>query len=435
LLGAGAGAIGIGLAATAAPSLALGLAVGLVFIVACFVDLTISLAAFTVLIFFERFAGSTGAAKAAGLVLAAAWVLQSLARSERTPLLLRRHPVLASAAVGFVFLGFASSLWAPDPGRAISSAMRLVQVVVLYLIAYSAARDRRRASILTWSFVVGAFCAAATGLVTGQGFAQTDRLSGGILDPNFLAASLVAAVGIGLMLALDPTRDPAARIAVAVVSVVDLLAIFKTESRGGTVALGAVLVVSVLVAGPLRPRALALALVVAALSIGYFAAVASQQARQRVTDFSAQSSAGRNDQWAIARDVAAAHPVLGVGLGNFPVVEAAYTAGDTPLQDVQQILRFQLVVHNSYLEPLAEVGPVGLVALLVAVGGPLLVAVRRLHGVDRPETTVRALVVGLAALLIAYFFLSGEYEKQLWLLAGLTIGAVDASLPERTISA
>jgi O-antigen ligase len=420
--------------AAAAPFAALGLVVGLLFVVACFVDLTASLAAFTVLIFFERFAGSTGAAKAAGLVLAAAWALQAVARSGRTPLLVRRHPVLASAALGFAFLGFASSLWASDPGRTISNATRLVQVVVLYLIAYSAARDRRSASILTWSFVVGAFCAAATGLVTGQGFAQTDRLSGGIVDPNFLAASLAAAVGIGLMLALDPERNPAARIAVVMLTAVDLLAIFKTESRGGAVALGAVLVVAVLAAGPLRARALALALVVAALSVGYFAVVASEQARERVTDFSAQSSAGRNDQWAIARDVAAAHPVLGVGLGNFPVVEPSYAARDTPIQDVQQILRFQLVVHNSYLEPLAELGPLGLVALVVAVGGPVVLAARRLRGVERPETTVRALVVGLAALLVAYFFLSGEYEKQLWLLAGLTLGAVDAALPARAFS-
>jgi O-antigen ligase len=419
-------AVAVGLLAVGFPGAALAAVLGLLFLAVCFADLSVALCGFTVLIFFERFAGSTGAAKAAGLVLAAAWAIRLLARRDETPFLLRSRPLLGAAAVLVLFLAFASALWADDPGRTVDSAVRLAQVVVLFLIAYSAAATTRRAELLALAFVLGSFLAAGTGLVTGEGFAETDRLSGGILDPNFLAASLVAAVGIAVVLLLDARREPLLRLGLAVALATDLLALLRTESRGGLVALGVVLLALLVYAGPLRPRALVVALLVVVAGVGYYTVAASLETRERIANFTAEGGAGRSDQYRIALEMTADNPVLGVGLANFPVEEPAYTAQDIRLERVRQILEIEPVVHNSYLEPLAELGPLGLAGFLVAVAGPAVLARRwiRRHPTD---TLVVGLLLGLLGLLVAYFFLSGQYEKQLWLLAGLTVGAVDAA--------
>ena len=417
--------LAIGLLAVVSPGAALAAMAGLLFVALCFVELSAALAAFTLLIFFERFAGSTGAAKAAGLVLAGAWAIQLLARRHDSPFLLRSRPVLGVAAVVLVFLAFASSLWADDSSRAISSASRLAQVVVLFLIAYSAASTRGRSYLLTLAFVTASFLAAATGLVTGQGFAETNRLSGGILDPNFLGASLVAAVGIATVLMLDPRRHLLLRLALLVAAVTDLLALFRTESRGGLVALAVALLVLLVYAGRLRPRAIVLSLLIVLAGVGYYTVAASFETQERLANFTAEGGAGRSDQWRIALRMSGEHPLLGVGLANFPVVEPRYAAQDIKLDRVRQILEIEPVVHNSFLEPLAELGPFGLAAILVAVAGPLLLAHRAMRDPE-VDTLVPALLVGLAGLLVAYFFLSGQYEKQLWLLAGLTAGGVDA---------
>lgn len=71
------------------------------------------------------------------------------------------------------------------------------------------------------------------------------------------------------------------------------------------------------------------------------------------------------------------HPVIGVGRGNWPLVYPAYAAtwGD-PVMDTQYIdlgsgkgVSKNLInaAHNDYLQMLAEIGPVGLVAFLAAI--------------------------------------------------------------------
>jgi hypothetical protein len=56
-----------------------------------------------------------------------------------------------------------------------------------------------------------------------------------------------------------------------------------------------VIVVTPLLAGPVRLRAVAVILAIAALGIGYFALIAPPQAIQHVTRFSVGSGTGRED--------------------------------------------------------------------------------------------------------------------------------------------
>jgi putative inorganic carbon (hco3(-)) transporter len=425
-------ALCFGVGSTRLPVLALAVPLVALFIWVCLQDLSAGLAVFTALTFFEQFgavgAGSLSAIKAAGLILAFAWGVQLLDRRRDTPFLLSERPLLAWSIVALLFIGAASSVWAGDSDDATEAALRLLQVVVLVFVAFSAVRGATDLKRVLLAFTGGSLLAGLIGLVSGATYESTDRLSGGISDPNFLAAVVVAGVLIATFLALSPGQPALLRLLLLPLIGLGLVTIFQTESRGGLVSLAVGLVVVLLVAGPVRARTVALALLAGALAVGYFAFAVSTQSRERVADITEQGSSGRTDQWQIAAEMFADHPLLGVGLANFPDESPAYTAGTVNLILVEQLLRARPVVHNTYLEVAAELGVGALAIMLLLFLGSVAVAVRTLRataGRIEPavEIALRALIAATVALLVAYFFLSGLYEKQLWLLLGLLLGA------------
>ena len=80
-------------------------------------------------------------------------------------------------------------------------------------------------------------------------------------------------------------------------------------------------------------------------------------------------------------------------------------------------------MHNSYLQVLAELGAIGLAAFLTVIGRSLLLALRAARTFGRSgdyeAVLSRGFLVGTIAMLIAYFFATNQYEKQLWLLLAI----------------
>jgi O-antigen ligase len=135
------------------------------------------------------------------------------------------------------------------------------------------------------------------------------------------------------------------------------------------------------------------------------------------------SGSGRASYWNIAWENTEAHPVLGSGAGTF---EQAWTQNRPAASTARD-------GHNLYLETLAELGPIGLGLLLIALGTPLVAAIRaRRHpfvpaafaayvaylvhaGVDwdweMPAVTLAALFCGVAILLAA------RDEGRAWVLS------------------
>jgi len=273
--------------------------------------------------------------------------------------------------------------------------------------------------VLAWTFLTGAFLVSFAALASGQ--TVQGRLSGGLLDANYLAAVLASSIVIaGFLLAVS---RKSARLVLLVFMLTYLVALVRTESRGGLIAWAAALCAACVVAGPVRTQAIALVTILLAVGIGYYTLAAPASLRQRITNVSAQGSAGRSDTWQIAAHVAAKHPFAGVGLGNFRTVEASYIPGNANLLKAQEVLNVRTVVHNTYLEVLSELGGVGLAIFLGIVVTALATAwngIGLLRGPAlRSSLFARGLVAGAVGLLVAYVFLSGEYEKELWVLLGL----------------
>jgi len=425
-------AAAIGAAAVAHPAIVVAAALGAAFVVLTLRSLAAGVAAFTVLIFLEQVPtiSSSGVTftKLAGGVLGVAWFAVIARRDAKVPFLAQRRPLLAYTALVLLCWTLASAVWAPDPHIATTTALRFGQGVLLLFIVFSAIVERRHLVWVLHAYIGGAVLTACIGLAgvtqaEGVGISSSDRLTGGIGDPNELAAILLPAVSFALFL-LVTTRGALRRTLLLAAAFVCLIALFRTESRGGLAGLAVMLAAGVALAGPVRRQAVALVLAVAGLGLVYFTLIAPPEALSRVTAFSAGGGTGRTDLWTVAYDVTRVHPLAGVGAGNFPIVEPGYAFQNLNLPRFDLIVDTPKVVHNMYLNVLVELGIVGFVLFALLIGCAFSSAFGALRACDgtgdrETELLVRALLIGTIGMLAAFVFLSAQYEKELPLLLGL----------------
>jgi hypothetical protein len=164
---------------------------------------------------------------------------------------------------------------------------------------------------------------------------------------------------------------------------------------------------------------------VAAAQAGVVGLLLSQRARRRSTGYlSARVAIGaavvlatavagaapfalrghdRGHYWRVAVRETAANPVLGSGAGTF--VDWWVRTRDVPLSTQE--------AHSLYLETLAELGPIGLLALAAALGAPLWAALRLRRVAWGPPV--------LAALVAYDVHVAADFD---WELAGVTLPVV-----------
>jgi O-antigen ligase len=306
------------------------------------------------------------------------------------------------------------------------SVSRLVQLVGLVFVTYSAIRKPRDLLILAWAFLIGAAVTSVYALANGT--LRFGRLTGGIFNPNALAAEIVVAIVIAIFLLVATRRVSLRLICLALVTVFAIVFV-QTQSRSGILALGAAFAFALVASGPLRGRITAVILIAAAIGLAYYVYAAPPQLRERVSSIvtgTSQASPLREDTWQIALQMTRAHPVRGVGLGNFPALESQYFTSNVNIVQVGSLRHFQLVVHNTYLEILAELGIVGLILFLSVLAMTVGRAAAMLAQ-PGPEGSsrllARSITAGTVGVLTSQVFNSGEYSKQLWVLLGMSVAA------------
>jgi O-antigen ligase len=313
--------------------------------------------------------------------------------------------------------------WAEDPSAARGFVVRYALNLSLLPIVYSAVRRREHVVAVLGVYIAGAVASALYAmLVVGNDPGAHGRISGITGTANELASVLVTALFLagGLLLALRGA--PLMRTLLLGAIAVCLVGLFLTESRAGLVALAAALVAAMFVGGRRRILVAVLVTSVSLATIGYFSFAASQDARERVTTFG--SGTGRTDIWTVAWRMIEAHPVRGVGVGNFQTASIHYLLQPGAILRDEFIVDRPQVTHNSYLNVLAELGYPGLVLFAVVLVAGFGAAWRaagefRRRGDPFMETCARAVVLALVALLVADFFASDQLNKELWLLLGM----------------
>jgi putative inorganic carbon (hco3(-)) transporter len=415
-------AAALGVVAAIGPAIAIGVAAALVFAYIVFADFAAGFAILAFLSFLEILptSGSLSPAKGAGLLLAVAWLARLSLRERDERDFFGDHPELTWMMIAFLGWGAITLLWATQTGPGITALSRYLPNLLLLPIAYAALRGRRDAKLVLAVIVAGAVLAAGFGILKPPeaSIATEGRATGTIGDPNELAAALLVGLALAAGFALGRGRWPLLRLGALLAIPLCAAGIFLSLSRGGLIALAAVLVAGTMLAGRWRLAMTAVLVAVALGGVVYFTQIASLPARERIT--TSNGGSGRSDLWTVGLRMVRAHPVSGVGVGNFPVVSRNYVLQPGTLLRSDLIFSSEpKIAHNTYLQIAAETGVPGLLLFLGIVLACLSCTLRaarlwaRRH--DRVmEALARSLLLALIGMLVADFFISQMYSKLLW---------------------
>jgi O-antigen ligase len=322
-------------------------------------------------------------------------------------------------AVAYITWAWASGFWALHTG-AWTGAMGGLVLAVAYFSAFALfIRTETQVLALMRTYAVGATAAGILALVQWQAGGRAVGLQG---DPNIFALYETLAVPVATMLARR-ARGPAKLIWVLTI-VVDFAAVVAAESRGGLVTL-VVLVVFLAAradfgSGARRTQRLHTVGAVAALLAIVIASALLIGGRLSPARALEDRGSGRLDIWRVAYVAWTAHPVLGLGAGNFKP-ESGRLLQETPgvgLSPNNPLLITGIKVHNVYLENLVETGPLGLGAWLVLIGVPTREILRR-QGWRANDSPWSPLLPMILAFAFATMFLSITNNKILWIMIGL----------------
>lgn len=230
----------------------------------------------------------------------------------------------------------------------------------------------------------------------------TSRLSFGH-NASVLLALLAGALSTGAL----PRR---LRAPIAIAAALAFAAVLVTFDRAGWLALLAAALT--LIAFAPRARKLLLPLLAAAVLLG---ALNSGVRTRFRSSFDASANGDRLFIWQRAQEIIRDHPLLGIGFANYPRVCPAY------YDRVDPSFPMRTWAHNSELDLLAELGPLGLLAFLWVV-----VAAARALLRSRSPLAVGALAAGAALLVIAQahdVFYDTKVMYALWLALALGTAA------------
>ena len=432
--GALTGAIAAGTAMTFSGQLGIALTVALCFVPVALLNLRLAVVLWLPTLSLLSVAALDVGPSLAGIMILFAWLGAFATRHSDVPAMVIYHRRLLVAVAALVLWALVSIAWAvrPQIGGEVFFGWLVAGVIVL--VISTVLTDRQYLRLAAGAFVVGAVVSVVIGLVGGSVQTSADpseaiaaRVGGGSGDPNFLAAGLVPAIVLAFALAAG-SRRLAVRWAVLPTVTLLVVGLMASQSRGGLVAAVVAAAASLVVAKRGRVWVVVGLLWVLGAAIAWYAT--DPAAWKRISNFN--ESSGRSELWAVGWRMWQDNPVVGVGLQGFVDNSGSYARELGPLRYAQFITEQDLVVHNSFLELLAETGVVGLTLYLSVVVIALHCAWRAAGRFERlgdmaMASLSRAVIVGALAMLTAAFFISSQTDRRLWVLLALGPALLAAS--------
>jgi O-antigen ligase len=425
LVGSGlAVAVGVGVAVDL--RLGVALAFAALTVPLALVDLPAVIALWVALTVFSRQPGFGLAISAAGLVALCGWLAQLRADPAAVRSTLRPHARLLTLFAALLVWLTLTLLWAQDSGAALSGLVYWYAngaAIVVLVTAIRTPRDLRLVVVAVVGAVVAAVVLALAGIDPGGAQAAADagptyegRLQGVFGDPNFMAAFILPTVV--LLAALGNMVPVQVRVLLLPTVVVLVIGFAGTVSRGGMVGALAAFVTAVVVMRGRRAAVLGAAALAALVLAVWLAGNPAAMERLQSTE---DRGSGREDIWLVARRVSGDHPVGGIGLDNFTVRSREYVRRPGTLEYVELIVDRPHVVHNTYLQMLAETGIVGLglfLAILATAVGSAIRAARVFHhaGERALARISRGVIVADVGLLAAAVFISLQDTATFWVV-------------------
>lgn len=334
----------------------------------------------------------------------------------------RRYVTLSGLLLFVMMLsGLAAALRVPEfnlRGAALDT-MKLIVVLVYFvtlLIVFMAMTERRRlraARIWVW-FAVVQSVGSLVGFVPSDG----TRSLGYFQDPNLYAGYLLASIAL---LFFVVSRDRMTAWPLALLALIG--GVLSTGSRGALAAAAVLLSLSTIALLSSRIGKLLMACGVGALVV--LATVPDILAQSFLPGvdrlLTSADSAGTDPRWRLWRrawELATDHPLLGVGIGQFP----EYSAGLTPFRSWTE----GQVAHNTFLSFAAEGGALGLLAFCAI----LLVAARHILGSQHLTRVHRmTLLLGVVVIAVMMMTLNLQNLRYVWAFLAFAVAAALSSDP------
>jgi O-antigen ligase len=370
---------------------------------------------FTFLVYFRPYEWSSSLM---WLSTSAFWVaVLTLAVFLPTQLSLENRPTIRSPEINAVLLlvamGIISTPLASDPGRAWTTLLEYLKVVVMFIVMVNVVRTPRRLYLLLTLVLLVSFVLSVSAMNDyrlGRLGIKGDRIAGALgglfSNPNDLALHLVTIIPLCFAM-LFGTQNFLKKLLMLGLGLTLIGGIVATFSRGGFLGLvAATLFFCWKIAPRYRIPFLALGLLIVVVVL----AVAPSAYWNRISTTGDDSAIARTDDLKRSLFIAARHPLLGVGMGNYEIYS-----------------NHEKVTHNAYTQVAAEMG-------LFALGFYLWFLIAALKNLKKIEVSSLAsggrsqfyyLAIGLQAGLLGYMvsstFAAVAYLWYVYYLVGYSV--------------
>jgi putative inorganic carbon (hco3(-)) transporter len=252
------------------------------------------------------------------------------------------------------------------------------------------------------------------------------RISGPIGDPNFYAQILVVIVPLAFYFMMTEKKFILRALAAWSLLVCSLSIIF-TFSRGGAIALAVVLGCLIIYRRPRPLEIVGIGILIIAM-VAFLPDQYSARLNTVTQVITGQTNVreevsirGRLSELLVAVQMFSEHPILGVGVGNYPVYYQSYSRkiGLDPRTENRE-------PHNLFLEVAAETGIIGLVVFFTVLYftyqgiRQAWLTFKRLK-LDEYSNLVAIFGIGVLGYFTAALFIHGAYPRYMWLLIGLAL--------------
>ena len=260
---------------------------------------------------------------------------------------------------------------------------------------------------------------------------STPRLSGPINAPNLWGQVLVSVVPLVVYRVIHERRSLVRLLAVAILGLL-LPLILNTYSRGAYLGLG-VVVMLIIIEKRLNPMVIFGGLGIAAALIlllpsSYVERVQSLTLLSPSSEngiYQDSSLRGRSSEILTGLSMFSAHPLLGVGAGNYR----------NNYQQYAQLIGLEFRAeerepHSLYVELLAETGILGTIAfsgIILSLLGGLAESIRVIEHLPYGQSWlpwIIAIRLSIIAYLVTSLFLHGAYIRYFWILVALAISVI-----------
>ncbi len=304
-------------------------------------------------------------------------------------------------------------------GGMVTAFQELGKVLFFFVLILLLVRTNRDFSFLIWALLLSVLWLAVHAILQhhrGYGFGgypplerirnretgeivRQARAFGVFNDPNDLCLILVVAIPCFYVL-YKTYHNPIGRAFCLAGGAVSAYGAWCTNSRGGVVALFGMVVSYVIVSTKGLRRYL-----VATTAISLVTVLAPSRFG------GGMSGSARSIQWGDGLAMFKAHPLFGVGYGDFTSYSSEH-----------------MVAHNTYIHVLAELGLVGYLPFFLIIYLTLLYLRRTINLGPLLAPNVRLVLIGIFSALTGYFtgmyFVSRQFQHILYVLFGIAITAV-----------